>query len=283
MIDIESEMILGTEKNPVKGGKRRRENGRSHVSAPENAPMTSLENVIIGRIGITGTVIETGTGKGKEIVVVIVIVEGTEGGIVVATMSVIEIETVTGSGIALERGREIMKLGYQIMTVGVRVIKSLIMTALNQNMRGTDVAKESEIMIPLPQKMTRVGLNNLNMAIGTQTLTMILSTMSVIEASMMITWMPSMTMIGTNCILIAIMIAMMIEWRRMITIMKKLQLRRVNGREVEMWSVIISVRRDQSLGSMNIDLLCFTGFTCSVDQICSRSFLRGRSVFVISV
>lgn len=278
-------MILGTEKNPVKGGKRRRENGRSHVSAPKNAPMTSLENVIIGRIGITGTVIETGTrkGKGKEIVVVIVIVEGTEGGIVVATMSVIEIETVTGSGIALERGREIMKLGYQIMIVGARVIKSLIMTALNQNMRGTDVAKESEIMILLPQKMTRVGLNNLNMAIGTQTLTMILSTMSVIEASMMIIWMPSMTMIVTNCILIAIMIAMMIEWRKMITIMKKHQLRRVKGREVEMWSVIISVLRDQSLGSMNIDLLCFTGFTCSVDQVCSRCFLHGLFVFVISV
>ena len=227
--------------------KKRKENGRSPASALVNAPMTSLEIVITEKIGTTEIVIETGTrtGIGKEIVVVVIgIVLVNEDGIVVGTMSmvVIETETVIGSVIviiALETGRGITKLGNLSMTVAVPMI------ILNQNMRGSDMGIGSGVMTTLPQKMTRVGLNNLGMAIGTRSQMMMLSPTSIIVASM-INWMSSMMMTATNNILTVLMIAM-IEWKRMITIMNKHQLIPVKGRGVEMSSEIIRGHLDHYL------------------------------------
>lgn len=220
------------------------------MSAPVNAPMTSLGIVITGKIGTTEIVIDPGTGTGigigKEIVVVIVIELVSEDVIVAVTMSVIEKLGIV-IAIALEKEIGIMKLGTLSMIVAVPVTRNLIMTTvLNQNMRGTDMVKGNGIMTALPRKMARGGLNNLNMAIGTQTLTRMLSPMNIIVASM-INWMSSMTMTVTNNILIAGMIAM-IEWRRMITIMNKHQLSPAKGIGMEMWSEIIGGHLDHSLG-----------------------------------
>lgn len=185
-----SKIILGIEKNPVKGEGIERKNWTNPENALMNAPVISLGIMIIGKIDTIEIVIGIGKeiekGKGivavKEIEAVIVI----EGGIVVVIMSV----TGTVSVTALMKKRRIMKLGILIMIVAVLVIRCLIMMELNQSMAGTSVVIEKEIMTTLNQKMSMVGMISYNMDTGIQILTMILSIMNVHEDSLTLTLSP---------------------------------------------------------------------------------------------
>lgn len=206
-----SKIILGIEKNPVKGEGIERKNWTNPENALMNAPVISLGIMIIGKIDTIEIVIGIGKeiekGKGivavKEIEAVIVI----EGGIVVVIMSV----TGTMSVTALMKKRRIMKLGILIMIVAVLVIRCLIMMELNQSMAGTSVVIEKEIMTTLNQKMSMVGMISYNMDTGIQILTMILSIMNVHEDSLTLT----LTMIIMNNTLIMV-VKVMIRWKRII-------------------------------------------------------------------
>jgi hypothetical protein len=256
-----NEMISGIGKNLVKREGIKRGKGRN----PVNSPMTDIGIAIIGRIGTTEIAIGiigtgTGIGKGKEIGVVIVteyatVIE-TEVGSVVATMSVIDTETVIGNVIVVEKGRvrENWKLKTMTVTRGGPVIGSLLMIKLNQNMRGgTDIAKGSGTMIALNPRMIMGGMNSPSMSISIQIKTMTLSTMSIVEVGdSMIIWMSLMTLTAT--------INILIEWRRMITIMSVQHLSHVKGRKLEMWSVNIDAQRDHFLGSTSTE-------TASISQL----------------
>lgn len=255
-------MISGIGKNLVKREGIKRGKGRN----PVNSPMTDIGIAIIGRIGTTeiaiGGIIGTGTGigKGKETGVVIVteyatVIE-TEVGSVVATTSVIDTETVIGNVIVVEKGRvrENWKLKTMTVTRGGPVIGSLLMIKLNQNMRGgTGIVKGSGTMIALNPRMIMGGMNSPSMSISIQIKTMTLSTMSIVEVGdSMIIWMSLMTLTAT--------INILIEWRRMITIMSVQHLSHVKGRKLEMWSVSIDAQRDHFLGSTSTE-------TASISQL----------------
>lgn len=237
-------MILGIEKSPVKEVETEIENERSHV----NALMTEHVVVTIERIDTTeigiGLGIETETGKGKETVDVI----GIE--IAVAIGNVVGIVTGTGNVIGTEimivivKGTEIMKLGTLIEDA--RMIGSLIMIVLKLNMRGIDMVKGSGIM---NLRMIVVGMINLSMDIGMQTLIMMLSSMTTMsikdEASMIM---------GMTALTTTINILIMIEWR-MTTALNAQHLNLVTVRKIVMWTMNIIALIGPILGSMIISAL----------------------------
>lgn len=179
----------------------------------------------------------------------VTVIGGTEVGTVVVTTSVIDIETVIGNVIVLEKGRvrENWKLKTTTVTVGDPVIGSLLMIKLNQNMRGTGIAKGSGTMITLNPRMIVGGMNSPSMmSISIQIKTMTLSTMSIVEVGdSMIIWMSLMTLTAT--------INILIEWRRMITIMSVQHLSHEKGRKLEIWSGNIDAQRDHFLGSTSTE------------------------------
>lgn len=127
------------------------------------------------------------------------------------------------------------------------------MIKLNQNMRRTGIVKGSGTMITLNPRMIVGGMNSLSMSISIQIKTMTPSTMSIVEVGdSMIIWMSPMTLTAT--------INILIEWRRMITIMSVQHLSHVKGRELEIWSVNIDAQRGHFLGSTSTE-------TASVSQL----------------
>ena len=155
------------------------ENESSHV----NSLTKGSGIVIIERIGTTETGIGIGTETetGKETETEIVDVTEIEHVIGIMTVSARGIVIAIGNMIDIVKGIEIMKL---VIRIGDgHAIGRLIMTVLTLNTRGTDMVKGS---VTMSLRMIVVGITNLSMDIGMQTLIMILTSMSIIvdEGSM---------------------------------------------------------------------------------------------------
>lgn len=204
--------LSGTGRNPVKEEGTERGSVRSH--------MTGQENVIIGMIGIIGTVtgpeIRTGieneieTMAGTENVTVIGDVIGTVTENEIAIVAVIEREIVIRKVITLEKEREIMKGTMLTMTVAVPLRRSPKRFMLMLSIAEAEVVIESGIMIMPIKGMIQGGMTNLSMDTGGRTMSM-----STIGDSTDIQMSKLMIIIN----MLIVIVTAMITWGRTTTIM----------------------------------------------------------------